>query len=504
MGSVVAAVQRWSGGRVANLLAWCVPPLFCLVVFRKGLFAWFQADDFLWLEQRWQLQNGASVWSLLFKPTIHGTWRPLSERGFFLALSLWFPDNPLPYRVVVFATHLLSLFLLVAVMRRLTGSKAMGVLAAVVWTVNPNLAGVMVWSSAYMQVLCGLCLLSAFYFLLLWAQKENPRYYWLQWGVFLAGFLVMETNLVYPALALTYALAYERRRVRAILPMFAVSAAYVALHMLLVPKEAHGVYSVHLDFSMFSTLARYWEMAITPHAVPAFLTSRWSVPHAAYLAIITAALLVPVLAALRRKQWTPIVLLSWFVFPLAPVLPLRDHVTDYYLTLPAVGVGMLAAWALAAAWRRGAAARPVAAVLALVFLIVSMFDANYRAAWWRSHSEECRQIITSVQAIRRAYPDKAIFLNGLTDQQFWRVFTDGGFAAFGMHNVYPTPEVRNNVVEHPEMFDVRPFFLSPAQVEAAVRNRQAVVFDFQPGLCRNITALYTAIIESRSASSQRK
>ena len=504
MRNVLAAMRRWSAGRAASILAWFVPPLLCLAVYHKGLLAWFQADDFLWLGQRWQLQNGASVWRILFKPTIHGTWRPLSERGYFLALSLWFPDNPLPYRMVVFATHFFSLVLLAALVRRLTGSKTTGVLAAVFWALNPNLAGVMVWSSAYMQVLCGLCLLGAFYLLVLWVQEGNPRYYWLQWGVFLTGFLVMETNLVYPALAFTYALVYDRRRVRSILPMFVVSAAYVALHMLFVPKEAHGVYSVHLDLSVFSTLARYWEMAITPHAAPVFLTSRSSVAHAAYLTVFTAALLVPALAAWRRKEWMPIVLWSWFLFPLAPVLPLRDHVTDYYLTLPSIGIGMLAAWAVACAWRKGAATGWAASALALVFLTVSTLDATRRAAWWHSRSEECRQIITSVQTIRRAYPDKLIFLHGLTDQQFWRVFTDGGFAAFGLHNVYPTPEVRNNVMEHPEMFDVRTFFLPPEQVEAAVRNRQAVVFDFQTGVCRNITGLYSAILESRSGSGQRK
>lgn len=66
---------------------WLIPPLFCLVLYKRGLTAWFQADDFAWLGLRLQVHDQGSLLHALFAPMAQGTIRPWSERAFFLTSS---------------------------------------------------------------------------------------------------------------------------------------------------------------------------------------------------------------------------------------------------------------------------------------------------------------------------------------------------------------------------------------------------------------------------------
>ena len=62
-----------------------------------------------------------------------GTIRPWSERGFFMLYSKLFGLEALPYRLTVFATQALALFLLSRVTWRLTSSLLAAFLAPLFW-----------------------------------------------------------------------------------------------------------------------------------------------------------------------------------------------------------------------------------------------------------------------------------------------------------------------------------------------------------------------------------
>jgi len=64
----------------------------------------------------------------------------------------------------------------------------------------------MTWSAVYNQVLCGLFLLLAFYFLLRYIETDRALFNLAQWIVFLLGFGALEINVMYPALAASYTL----------------------------------------------------------------------------------------------------------------------------------------------------------------------------------------------------------------------------------------------------------------------------------------------------------
>jgi len=67
--------------RAAAVAYWTVPSLFCLGLYWYGLLTWFQQDDFVWVGLRAQVHHSSDLWRVIFAPTQHGTFRPLSERS---------------------------------------------------------------------------------------------------------------------------------------------------------------------------------------------------------------------------------------------------------------------------------------------------------------------------------------------------------------------------------------------------------------------------------------
>ena len=51
----------------------------------------------------------------------------------------------------------------------------------------------------------------------------------------------------------------------------------------------------------------------------------------------------------RAGDRLPLFFLAWFAILIAPVLPLSDHLSEYYPFLPSIGLAMWGGWALALA-----------------------------------------------------------------------------------------------------------------------------------------------------------
>src|SRR5258708_5044359 len=327
--------------------------LFAAALYWPGLTAWFQMDDFAWLGLRGEVHSWHDFWWALFAPLAQGTIRTLSERIFFMSFSSVFGMNPLPYRCLAFLTYAASLVVLSAVCTRLTGSRAAGSWAMVLWTVNSALAIPLSWTSVYYKLLCSLFLLVSFWFLLRYVETGERRFYIAQLVTFVLGFGVLELNVVYPALAAVYALCCARRIINKILPLFAISAGYTLLHIITAPLPAGGPYQLHWDSSIISTLGTYWQWALGPNVNQL----QPSLFQDGLIAFVPLGLLVFLVSKIRRREWIAAFLPAWFLIVLAPLLPLRDHMSPEYLTIPLLGLAMLGGWALASGWLHAMAAR---------------------------------------------------------------------------------------------------------------------------------------------------
>ena len=479
--------------KLLTAAGWTIPALLCLALYWPGLLAWFQQDDFVWLNLRNQVHDWHGLLRMLFQPTVQGTWRPLSERALFLSFGALFGSDALPYRIWVFLTMFANLALLQSVTARITRSRAAGFWAAIFWVANSKLATVMSWTCEYILVACGFFLLLALHFFLRYTETGERRYYWWTWAAFLTGFLAMETNIVFPALAGSYALFCRRKYFRRTLPFFAASAAYGMLHLWLAPNHGTIPYTMHFDRAIPATLWTYWRRVFEPIGMrrlspfPAAVT-------AALMLGSTIALLAFTIQQARRKHWLAAVLLGWYFIMLGPVVPLRDHITDYYLTLPAMCLPMLAGYALAWAWREGGQAKPawrIASVaLAGLYLIEQAPVGRQHAEWYRERGEAQQKLVEGVARAHELHPDQVILLDGIGSDLFWGAIQQRPFQFLGISDVYLTPGSEANIAPHPEIDDVSKFVLPAERTLRGLDANQIVVYRAGSGPLRNITQEY--------------
>ena len=470
---------------------WLAASLFCLWLYWPGMKAWFQQDDFAWLGLGLHVHTPAELLNALFAPKAQGTIRPWSERAFFMSFFALFGLDALPYRILVFATQLANLGLLIAIARRVTGSTLAAALAPLFWTANSALGLPMSWTSAYNQILCATFLLGAFYCLLRWIESGSWRWYAVQWTVFLLGFGALEINVVYPAIAAAYALLASRRHFLHTLPLFAASGAYALLHRALAPGTREGPYAMRFDGSILSTLATYWyggfgSMRLASLEVPPWLSALGLA--APWILSLAMALFLGL--RLRRGQWAVLWPLAWFLAVIGPVLPLRDHISDYYNAIPTLGLALLGGWAFTAAWNAHLAGKAAAVFCAALYLATSAPVARATVRYNFERSRAVRDLVLGVARAHEIHPGKVILLNGVGTDRFWAGMNDKPFRLLGIDDVWLTPGSENTIQAFPALGDVSQFVYPAAATLRALRQKQAVVYEAGGPRLRNVTQTY--------------
>lgn len=397
-----------------------LPLCLLLALYWPGVTAWFFQDDFGWLNLHRDVHSASDLAGVLFAPKAHGNMRPLGENAYWLIFPSLFGPDPLPLHLAAFATQCASLLLLGSVVRRLTLSRLAAFVAQILWMVNVGLAPALGWSCIYNQVLSAFFFLAAFYFLLRYAERGRRSDWVAQWVAFVLGLGALEINVVYPALALLYALLFSRRLMKKLLPMFAVSALAVFVHFHFAPPAKSGAYAPVLDARILSTLWTYWTWVLGP--MPLWLTI-----------VMTAAIGVLIAAAVWQREHVVLFGLAWFLIPLVPYLPLPDHKMDYYLAVPAIGVALLGAWAILGKVRWLAAAGLV------IYLFASTPKALTTTRWEHARGERMENLVEGVEEVRQAAPQKTILLTGIDTDIFFSGVADLPFRALGISHIYLAP-----------------------------------------------------------------
>jgi hypothetical protein len=502
----VSPAQR--RGRTASAAYWLGPSLLCLALYWRAFTAWFRADDFAWLGTGIYVQNFHDLLIAIFAPQAQGTIRPLSERLFFLAGFSIFGLDALPFKLVVFATHFANLALVAWIGARLTGRRAAGFLASVFWVLNSSANLPLGWVCVYNQVMCGFFLLLALHFLLRYLDTGEARYNRYQWAAFIAGFGALELNVVYPAIALAaillsksqLATAPSRSRLawRLSGPMFCVSAVYTVVHTLAAPTQKSGDYVMHFTGAIFRTLGKYWTWSVGPaFAYTPVVLPKWVLP--AGIAAVSLAILCFAAWKLRSGARAALFCLAWYLIVLAPVLPLRDHMTEYYVFLPVIGLCWLAGWAADVAWQAGALARVTAVTIALIYGFMNVPTLLNVATWNHAVTMRARTLVEGVAGIHERNPAKSILLEGVDTELFWNAILDRPFRLFGLDHIYLAPDSEKRIDAHPDLGNINDFILPADVVAQALKREELVVYDVRGPRLRNITALYAAMPHESAA-----
>jgi len=467
------------GGKALSAILLFLPVAFLFAVYWYGLKNWFEQDDFAWLGLHSKVYSFRTLLAAMFAPMAQGSIRPWSERGFFLLFYRIFQDNALPYHIAVFVTQTANLVLLALVMRKLTRSRLAAVAAPILWTANSALLTPLCWVSDYNQIQCAFFLLLAF---LLYLHNR----YWLQFVVFVLGFGALEVNIVYPALVLAFVVAcrLSRKRVFETLPLFAVSAAYYALHTWAAPRQTTGIYSLHFDSALPFTLWTYWGWAFTP--------VNTHLPVYVVLAF-TALTLGFVLYRARLGDRLPSFFLFWFFITLAPTLPLRDHVSDYYLAIPVLGLASIFALALTTS---PAPIRWAAVAAAAFYLFIHVPLARFGTHWYLSHTRPVRNLVLGVRQARQLHPGKTILLTGISDDLYLDALAHSVFRSLDIPNVYLAPELAPQVdrldAANP---DRHSYLLAAGPTVHALQKENLIVYSAQGERIRNVTSAYERLVQ---------
>jgi hypothetical protein len=471
---------------LAKVLWWTCPPLFCLALYWYGLKAWFLTDDFAWLGMHFQVYDVPSFFHAMFAPMAQGTVRPFSERLFFLTFERIFGVDALPFRIFVFLTQFLNLALLAAIVVRITGSRMAGFLAAIFWTANSSLAVAMTWTSSYNQVQCAAFLLGAFYCLLRYIETGRARWNIAQWAIFILGFGSLEINIVYPALAAAYTLFCARKAFLKTLPLFGVSILYAIVHFTYAPKQNSGAYAMHLDGSIFRTLWDYivWAPGVVRSSPP---PTAWEVAGTAVVLLSLAGFAA---WRLRHQDWKVLFFLSWFPIVIAPVLPLRDHISDYYLTIPTVGLAMLGGWGFARAWKAGVLWRLAAIAVSAAYIYPSAVQGRIVTAWYYHRSIPIRNLYRAVERAHELHPNKIILLTGVDSELFWAGMNDKPFRLIEATQVYLAPGSELMIEKHPDVGDVNEQVLPREVAGRAIASGSAVVYAVTGNRLTNMTGAF--------------
>jgi hypothetical protein len=482
--------------KVTIALWWGLPPAFALYVYWSGIFGWFQQDDFTWLNLLPPMHTTRDLLSAVFRPAQHGTWRPLPERAYFIALKDLFGYNALPYHLLAFVTQCANFTLVAVITRRLSGSRLAGLLAALFWIACWQLIVAMSWSSEYILPACGFCILLAFYLFLRYAETGSQRSWHWCWAVFLLGFLMMESNIVLPPLAVSYAFLLARNVLPKALLLLIPSAIYGVAHLAIANRHGMGVYAMHFGFSMIATLGSYLAKAFTVESLDSFTPlPAWYSPVAAVVFGVVLAGFV-VWRTLRR-DWLPAMLVAWFVFLLAPVLPLRDHVIPYYLTLPMIPLSMLAALAVARAWNwraswpRAMGARALATALAIAFLAESVPVAKGGTTWWADNSHQVERLARYVFRLHARRPEAIIVLRNVQSLLFWTGMAHYPFRNAQGSYVYLASGSEQTIEARPETgFRVADYVYPDSRLIEGVNQNRAIVVDVSRAGFFDVTSQY--------------
>jgi len=488
--------------RALRAMYWLTPIIFCIAVYRLGVRAWFSEDDFAWLGLRLRVHDLPTFLDAMFSPKAQGTIRPWSERGFFMLFSYLFGLHALPYRLFVFANQCLNIILVMLVTRKLTRSELAAWMAPFLWIANISLVTPMGWTSAYNEIQCASFLLISFYLFLLYVETGLRRFYWAQWVTFVLGFGALEINFVYPALAALYALLLARRYFRGTLPMLGVSVAYVIVDRMAgtrgVTEEATFFYDLSFNVrTLVTTLVQYWTelLGVSDYANH----HQWPGWSGSLSIILFAVVLVGFVGWQSwKRNFLPLFLLGWFLVVLGPLLPLHNHVTDYYLFIPAIGVAMLAAYGVTLSWRLGWGAVACAGLLVALYMFpsISMVRAGMRILYERG--DQARALVQSVAYAKKIHPGKAILLKGVDDKLFWGAIYDSPFRILGWNDVFVTMESRWQIYD-PHFTNIDHYFLQRSATLSLVKSDGAIVYDVEGRQLRNVTPLYTLWEQSEPA-----
>jgi len=458
-----------------------IAPAFALLVYWRAPLCWFTNDDFAWLGLPLELNHARDLLPVLFAPKAQGTVRVFGDRLYFLTLGEIFGVSALPFHLVSLAFWCGDLILAALIGERLLRSRAAGVIAAVLWTSSSIPVRPVAWASGFNEVLCAFSILLAFY-----ARLRGWRV--TEWLAYLAGFGALEVIVMYPAIAALYAWCADRKQIRSTIPLFVPAMVFTVAHFALVHTTS-PYYVLEFNRRMAGALVEYLKWSLGPSRI-AQLTGHGGRIGTRVMWVVALALGIFAITRLTRREWIALFCCGWFLLLIAPVLPLAHHITDYYATIPELGLAWLAGWAIMAAWKSNWLLRVFAIALAAAFVTGSLVEVDAYTRWHNERSLRMRDLYWGVEDAIRAHPASAVILQNIDNDLFTAGLQDAPFRLFGVQKVYLAPGDDHAILAREDLGGLSPFLISFRQAFSMLDHGDARALRFEKGAVQDVTRSY--------------
>lgn len=479
-----------------------VPIAILLIIYWPGLTGWFMMDDFAWLGLPLEIHRWTDVFGSLFRPEAQGTVRVLSDRAFFLVLTSLFGINVVPFKICMAVTAAADVVLVSAIALRLTKSAIAAFAGAVFYAFNSALTVPMSWASAYNELLWPFFLLSSFYLFVRYTETGKTKYYVWQWVTFLLGFGALELNVLYPVIAALYAWLGARAYFRKTLPLFIPSAIFTIAHFALVPDTGGDIYRMYFDGVLPATFLKYFGWTFGPCRLGGLVDTHLRIWGNLATIAIAAAVLWFAIVRLRKREWLPLFLLAWWVILIAPLVPLKNHIIEYYPAVPMIGICILGGWAFSSALGSGKLVAIAAGFLAVLYCGGNLIQARSVADWRHDGSRHFEAYINGLRAAYKKSPHDVIVLTGVEESLYVFGFADDPYRLYGLPKVYLAPgtEADLRYLRNESLYRT-----TPGDVAAMMQAHAALVLDASDDHVLDVTGAYAAKIgaENPNASFHR-
>jgi hypothetical protein len=303
-----------------------------------------------------------------FNPVGRAVYRPWNWLSWAIDWAL-FGDNPLPWHLTGFLMHAINMVAAALVVRAITGSAGVGLLAATLFGLHPAAPETVTWVGGRADISFALFWLPALWLWVRWRQGAG----WGTWAAALALAILAvggkETAITLPLVILWTDLVFGRawarwpgrrdgrwwrdgatwlRLLRDHLPFLLITGLYVAIRLVLFLTGQGRL--------MYGTTEQFGFLSRAPGVISGYLTlalGGWpwvtvvqSAPLAAQALVIGAAVLV----ALGLIRWLGRTALYAFGWVAITLLLTTQAVANRWFYIPALGVSLLVAFAWGKLW----------------------------------------------------------------------------------------------------------------------------------------------------------
>jgi hypothetical protein len=213
--------------------------------------------------------------------------------------------------------------------------------------------------------------------------------------------------------------------------------------------------------------------------------------------VVAIGLLTLIIWMLRRREWVVLFFAGWFFVAIGPVLPLKNHISDYYLTIPSIGLAMLGGWAVAQAWRAPRRVQIAAALIVLAYAIPSAQATWGQTHWMYKGSKRAQAFVQRVAYAHKLHPKKILLIRNMDSELFWIGFYGDPFRIFGLRDIYLSADAEPRIEPFNESVPLTRYVLAETAALHAINDNKAVVYEVAGEKLRNVTRMYARLLASR-------